>query len=139
VVDSPWNAWKVALAVVLLAAICVSACAHAPRRKVPGSELRRLVISALALYAVGGAASLTRHPALAGLAYAAGIAVCALAAWLSRGRDAEDPPGGGGGGAPIDEPPPPEPDGAPAFDWTAFEREFRTFAARRGQETSGRS
>ncbi len=77
----------------------------------PGADLRRLVVSALGLYAVGGVASLTHHPVLAGLVYAAGIIVCALAAWLSRGTDSEDPPRGGED--PVDERPPPEPDGLP--------------------------
>ena len=61
--------------------------ARAPRQAVPTSELRRLVGCALILYAVGGVASLTHHPLLAGLVYGAGIVVSALAAWLSRGQD----------------------------------------------------
>jgi len=71
-----------------------------PRQSVPRTELRRLVVCALTLYAVGGLASLTHHEALAGLVYGAGIIVAALAAWLSRGRDQEDPPGGD---EPVDE------------------------------------
>jgi hypothetical protein len=51
--------------------------------------------------------------------------VAALAAWLSRGRDQEDPPDSDG---PADGPPPPEPDGLPGFDWTRFEREFGDYA-----------
>jgi uncharacterized membrane protein YfcA len=124
----PSDAWKLVLAIVLGAGILLSAYAHAPRRTVPGSDLRRLVLSALALYAVGGLASLTHHPVLAGLVYAAGISVCALAAWLSRGSDSEDPPGGE---EPVDEHPPPEPDGLPGFDWGAFERDFRAYSQRR--------
>lgn len=113
---------KVAFAVVLATAIFVSACARAPRQSVPAAELRRLVASALVLYAVGGLATLTHHPALAAMVYASGIAIAALAAWLSRGRDQDDPPGGS---EPFDEPPPPEPDGLPGLDWERFEREFR--------------
>jgi hypothetical protein len=124
----PSVAWKLVLAIALAAAIFVSLYARAPRRAIPGSELRRLVISALGLYAIGGLASLTHHPMLAALVYAAGIAVCALAAWLSRGTDSEDPPDGE---EPVDEQPPPEPDGMPRFDWTAFEHDFRAYADRR--------
>jgi hypothetical protein len=123
----PSVAWKVVLAIALAAVIFGSLCARAPRHAIPGVELRRLVISALGLYAVGGLASLTHHPMLAALVYAAGIGVCALAAWLSRGTDSEDPPDGE---PPVDEQPPPEPDGVPRFDWQAFEQQFRTYAER---------
>jgi hypothetical protein len=122
---SPAGAWKLGLAVALAAAIFVSLYANAPRRAISGRDLRRLVLSALGLYAVGGLASLTHHPMLAALLYAAGIAACALAAWLSRGTDSEDPPGGE---EPADRQPPPEPDGLPSFDWSAFERGFREYA-----------
>jgi hypothetical protein len=124
-VVAPSDAWKLVLAVMLGAGIFASAYARAPRRAVPGSELRRLVLSALALYAVGGLASLTHHPVLAGLVYAGGITICALAAWLSRGTDSEDPPGGE---EPGDEQPPPEPDGLKERDWDEFERAFRAYA-----------
>jgi len=123
----PTVAWKLAFAAVLLAAILASACARAPRRSVPGTELRRLVLCALGLYAVGGLASLTHHPAVAGLVYGAGISVAALAAWLSRGRDQEDPPGGH---EPVQQPRPPDPDGVPRLDWERFEGEFREYARR---------
>ena len=69
---------------------------------------------------------------LAGLVYATGIAVCALAAWLSRGSDSEDPPGGQD---PVDEQPPPEPDGL-GFDWAAFEWDFRSFVDRQREPAS---
>jgi len=127
VVVPPTVAWKLAFAAVLLAAILASAWARAPRRSVPGTELRRLVLCALGLYAVGGLASLTHHPALAGLVYGAGISVAALAAWLSRGRDQEDPPDGD---EPAQPPPSPDPDGVPGLDWERFEREFREYARR---------
>jgi hypothetical protein len=120
-------AWKLAFAAVLLVAIVASACARAPRRSVPATELRRLVLCALALYGVGGLASLTHHPALAGPVYGAGISIAALAAWLSRGRDQEDPPDGD---QPVQPPPPPDPDGVPRLDWERFEREFREYARR---------
>ena len=123
----PSVAWKVVLTIALAAAIFISLYARAPRRAISGTDLRRLVISALGLYAAGGVASLTHHPVVAAVVYAAGIVVCAFAAWLSRGRDSEDPPGGE---EPVDEQPPPEPDGLPTFDWNAFEREFRAYSDR---------
>jgi hypothetical protein len=131
---APSAAWKLVLAIALVAAICLSACARAPRQAVPGAELRRLVVAAVTLYAVGALASLTHHALLAGLVFAIGIAVCALAAWLSRGTDSEDPPGGD---EPVDEQPPPRPDGVPPFDWAAFEREFRAYSRRQRRPVSG--
>jgi hypothetical protein len=123
----PSDAWKLVLAVALVAAICISIFARAPGRSVPSADLRRMVISAIGLYVVGALASVAHHPMLAALVYAAGIVICALAAWLSRGTDSEDPPGGE---EPVDEQPPPEPDGLPGFDWEAFERDFRSYSER---------
>ena len=126
----PSIAWKLVLVLVLVGGIMLSAFARAPRRPLPRAELRRLVVAALSLYAVGVFASLTHHAMLAGLVYVSGIAACALAAWLSRGSDSEDPPGGGED--PIDPgPPPDDPDGLPLFDWAAFERQFRSYSSRR--------
>lgn len=125
---SPSFAWKFVLAISLLGLIVASARAHPPRRAFPAPDLRRLVTAALMLYAVGLAASLTHHPTLAACLYATGIASSALAAWLSRGADSEGP---SDPEAPAEEPPPPEPDGAPWFDWSAFEAEFRAYARRR--------
>ena len=133
---APSDAWKLVLAIVLGAAILLSAYARAPRRAVPGSDLRRLVISALGLYAVGGLASLTHHARLAAFVYASGIVICALAAWLSRGTDSEDPPSDGED--PFDEQPPPQPDGVPTFDWAAFERDFRAYASDRREPSETR-
>jgi hypothetical protein len=127
-------AWKLLLAIVLVGAVVLSACAKAPRRPMPRGELRRLVLAAMTLYAVGVFASITHHAMLAGIVYVAGISACALAAWLSRGSDSEDPPRGGED--PIDEQPPPEPDGVPRFDWQAFERDFRAYAERTRTPTS---
>jgi hypothetical protein len=124
----PSLAWKLAFAAVLVAAIAASACARAPRRAADPAELRRLVICALGLYGVGGLATLTHHSVLAAIVYATGISVAALAAWLSRGRDQEDPPDGGS--EPVDEQPPPGPDGVPWWDWERFERDFRDYAQR---------
>ena len=131
----PSDAWKLVLAITLAAAIAASACASAPRRAAAKGELRRLVASALVLYAVGGVASITHHRSLAALVYAAGIATCALAAWLSRGSDSEGPPRGD---EPVDEQPPPEPDGLPELDWAEFEQAFRSYAERdRDREPAG--
>src|SRR5437764_4683560 len=121
------DVWKLALAVALGATIFAGACGSAPRRSVPNSDLRRLVLSALALYVVGAVATITHHTTVAALLYATGIGVCALALWLSRGTDSgDDPPRGGG--EPSDAQPPPSPDGLPEFDWAAFEEEFRAHA-----------
>jgi hypothetical protein len=127
-VIAPQQAWKVVLAIVLLVAIFLSACAHAPKQPIARGELRQLVVSALGLYAVGLLASLTHHGQLAGIVYAAGIVVCALAVWLSRGIDPDDPPDEPD--EPVDEQPPPEPDGLPEFDWAAFEQLFRDYTSR---------
>ncbi len=127
--------WKLALAFALGAAIVMGAWGAAPRRSVPRTELRRLVACALLLYGVGGLASLVGHSTLAALAYAAGISVCALALWLSRGSDADDPPQGGED--PSDEQPPPAPDGMPEFDWAAFEREFQNYVRRSERTPAG--
>lgn len=126
---SPTFAWRLVLAIVLIGAVLASAWAKAPTRRVPGSDLRRLVAGALLLYGAGTAAVLAHHNVLAVWVYAAGIAVSALAAWLSRGSDS-----GGGpppGDEPVDEQPPPDPDGIPQFDWDAFERELGVYVARR--------
>jgi hypothetical protein len=119
--------WKVVLALSLATAIAVSVFASAPRRTVPREDLRRLVFSALSLFVVGGLALLTHHSSLAGVLYAAGAATFALAAWLSRGTDSEDPPRGD---EPVDEEPPPEPDGMPTLDWDRFEKAFREYSER---------
>ncbi|MBV9309656.1 MAG: hypothetical protein JOZ73_02430 [Solirubrobacterales bacterium] len=131
----PSGAWKLALAIFLGALICTSALANAPSKPVPREELKRLVLSAVALYAVGTLAFFTHHAVVAAIVYAAGIAVCALAAWLSRGGDSEEPPGHE---EPEDEEPPPEPDGVPRFDWAAFEREFRAHCARERERAGTR-
>ena len=121
------DVWKLVLAIALGATIFAGACGNAPRRSVPNSDLRRLVLSALALYVVGGLATVSHHTTVAALLYAAGIGICALALWLSRGTDSgDDPPRGGG--EPSDEQPPPSPDGLPEFDWAAFEEQFRAHA-----------
>ena len=126
---APADAWKIVWAAALGGAILASAYAKAPSRSFPTRELRRLVVGALALYVVGVAASLTHHALLAVVLFAAGIAVSALAAWLSRGSDS-----GGGpprGDEPVDQQPPPDPDGIPWFDWAAFERDLQDYSRRR--------
>jgi hypothetical protein len=126
----PSIAWKLVLVLVLVGGITLSACARAPRRPLPRHDLRRLVFAALTLYAVGVFASITHHALLAGLVYVSGIVACALAAWLSRGSDSEDPPSSGED--PIDPGPrPDDPDGLPSFDWAGFERQFRAYSSRR--------
>jgi hypothetical protein len=127
VVDSA-HSWKLVLAVILLGAILGGICARPPRHSVARVELRRLVLAAVALYAVGLLASLAGRGELAGLVYAAGIMICSLAVWLSRGMDADDPPSDGHGGdeSPIDDGPP----GFPVLDWDEFERELRSYADR---------
>jgi hypothetical protein len=131
----PADSWKLVLAFALLAAMVASARAKPPRRPLPASELRRLVAGAIALYGVGLAASLTEHTLLAVVLYAAGIVVSSLAAWLSRGVDARGGPPGDD--EPVQEPPPSSPDGAPGFDWPAFERDFAAYA-RRAREPARR-
>jgi hypothetical protein len=123
--------WRLGLAIAFCLAIALSVCARAPRQAIPTADLRRLVACALILYAVGGVASLTHHPLLAGLVYGAGIIVSALAAWLSRGQDHGEPPDGDD---PGDEQPPPEPDGVPRLDWARFEQDFRDYSEGRGRE-----
>lgn len=122
-------AWRLALVLLLGVAIFASAYARAPKRATRGWELGRLVACAIALYGAGAIASLTHHPVVAGFVYAGGIALCAFAAWLSRGSDSDDPPGGD---QPADEDPPRDPEGLPRFDWAEFERAFRAYAARSG-------
>lgn len=120
------NVWKLLLLVGLMTTIVMSMCWSAPRRAVMRSELHRLVFCGVCLYAVGGFALLEHRHSLAGLVFAAGIVTCALAVWLSRGTDAEDP---GPGDEPAEEPPPPGPGGS-GVGWDEFERAFRAYAER---------
>src|SRR5579862_3320898 len=122
---SALTAWKLVLTILLLAGLVVSLRGRAPRHTIPGTDMRRLVFGALSLYAVGAAAWITHHEALAVAVYAAGIATAALAAWLSRGHDPGDPPRGDE----RHEGPPPDPDGL-GFDWSAFERELLAYTER---------
>jgi hypothetical protein len=125
---APDQAWKVVLATLLLAAIFLSVFARAPRQAIARSDLYRLLGSAAALCCVGTTAAATHHSDLAGILFAAAIAVFTLATWLARGTDPEDPPDDHD--EPVDEQPPPEPDGLPAFDWAAFETQFRAYSQR---------
>jgi hypothetical protein len=120
------TAWKLILGLALLGTIVLSARARAPRRAMAGTDLRRLVVSALLLYVVGAVAWMAHHLALAVLVYAAGISTAALAAWLSRGDDSEEPPSDAD---PVDEQPPPDPGGL-HVDWEVFEREMRDYTER---------
>lgn len=124
---SPAYSWKLVLAIALFAAVVTSARARPPRRTVPGSELRWLVVGALALYGVAAAAWLTHRLTLAVALYSCGIGVSALAAWLSRAQPGRGP-------SPdeesTDEPPPPPPDGEPRIDWPSFERQLEAYSRR---------
>lgn len=122
----PADSWKFVLAVALFSAVVASARVKPPRQALPPADLRRLVLGALALYGVGLAASLTHHTLMAVILYSCGIGVSALAAWLSRAQTGGGPPPEE---APADDPPP-QPDGAPEFDWSQFERQFEDYARR---------
>jgi hypothetical protein len=122
---------KLALAAFLGIAIFASALIRPPRRSYPRADLRLMVASALGLYCVGLGASLSNHPAMAAAVYACGIGISALAVWLSRGTDREEPPHRD---EPPEGPPPVGPDDPPEFDWDSFERELRAYIARRERE-----
>jgi hypothetical protein len=125
---APWVSWKLALAAVLAGLIIASASAPPPRKQLNWTDIRWLLLGALALYAVGVMALLKHFSQVAVVLSAAGITASALAAWLSRGTDhGGGPPRGPG---PVDEEPPPDPDGLPAIDWAAFERELQAYAER---------
>jgi hypothetical protein len=118
------SGWKLALTVGLMVAILGSISVRPPGRPVARHELRRVVLAALLLYAVGAVASMLHRGQLAGIVYAAGIFVGSLAVWLSRGSDRGDGPDGPGGDEPPqDRYPPVGPDGVPLFDWEEFDRE----------------
>jgi hypothetical protein len=120
----PSTGWKLILTGTLLVAVCASVLLRAPREPIEGRELWRLVGAAVVLYIVGAAASLAGRGELAGIVYASGILLCALAVWLSRGSSRGDGPDGpGGADPPVDERPPPDPEGLPLLDWDEFERE----------------
>lgn len=124
---TPSLIWKLVLGLALSGAIFMSVVVPAPRRAFPREDLRGMVLGALALYLVGVVASLTHHDVMSAVLYACGIALSAFAAWLSRGSDPrrdssrreEDP---------CEPSPPGGPDGAPKFDWVAFEQQFRAYS-----------
>jgi hypothetical protein len=128
------NVVKVLFLVGLLVVIVMSLCWTAPRRAVPRSDLHGLALLGVCLYAVGGFALFLHRETLAGLVFAGGIVICALAVWLSRGVDSGDPPPDDEESA--DEPPPSGPDNVPALDWDEFEHAFRDYAARDPAETA---
>jgi hypothetical protein len=119
--------WKLVLAAALAAAIFASALVRPPRRSFPRADLRVMLLASVGLYLVGLGASLTHHGAVAAAVYACGVSICALAAWLSRGKDRSDPPPGDD---PPDAPPPSGPDDPTAFDWEAFERQLGVYTDR---------
>jgi hypothetical protein len=122
---TPAFVWKVVLTAALAAAILASALARAPRRPVPLSDLRVLVVAAMMLYAVGLVAALNHRSILAALVYCSGIGTSALAVWLSRASGRDDPPHGG------DDGPEPGPSGPGGIDWTALERQFGDYSPER--------
>ncbi len=113
--------WKLMLAATLGAAVFASALVKPPRRSYPRGDLRMMVGAALGLYGVGVGASLTHHAPVAAALYACGIAISALAAWLSRGSDRWEPPRREEG---PEAPPPDGPDEPPEIDWEAWERQL---------------
>jgi hypothetical protein len=123
--------WKLVLATTLGAAIFASALIRPPRRAYPRADLRVMVCAALGLYCVGLTASLTHHGPLAAGVYACGIAISALAVWLSRGSDRWEPPRREDSPA---APPPAGPDEPPEVDWEAWERQLGLAGARHQPE-----
>jgi uncharacterized membrane protein YfcA len=113
-------AWRALVTLALLGVIVVSLRLRAPSQRLDRRELRRLVGAGVLLYVVGAAAAIDGRPPLAAGAFAAGILVCALAVWLSRGG--EGPEGRDDG-----EEPPTDPELGPDFDWDAFERELADY------------
>lgn len=121
--------WKLALGLALAGTIFLSVFVRPPRRSFPSEDLRGMVLGAVTLYLVGLLASLTHRDVVAAAVYACGIAVSALAAWLSRGSDPrrsqpdadEDPSGS---------PPPTGPADEPLLNWSSFERQFHAYARR---------
>lgn len=118
-------AWRVALTLVLVGVVLGSLRVRAPRERVPKRDLRRLVASGGLLYLVGTIAALDHRAVLAAVSFGAGILICSLAVWLSRGGSE---PGGGwddGQEPPID----PDPGPGPEWDWDDFERELADYAS----------
>ncbi len=101
----------------------------------PRRRLRRLVLSAIALYSVGGVASLTHHPPWRPLYMRPGLP---SARWPCGSHGAPIPTTRPDGEEPTDEQPPPAPDGLPELDWGEFERAFRAYTDR-SREPAGMS
>jgi hypothetical protein len=118
-----WSALvvKLVLGVLLLVAIALAAWGRPPRHSPATADLRRLVTGALLLYGGGLYALLCARATVAMAAFAAGVSTATLAAWLSRGTDADDPPREQDG-------PAPEPTG---WDWERFDRERVAWQRRR--------
>jgi hypothetical protein len=127
---TPLLVGKLLLGLLLVVAIGIAARGRAPRRAPVPAELRRLVVSALVLYAVGLFALLEGRPTLSTIAFACGVGTASLAAWLSRGADSDDDGPGGGQDPPADVPPP-DPHGALGWDWERFDRERNNWDQRR--------
>ncbi len=117
-------AWKLIPAILMLGALVAGFLARPPREPVSSRELKQLVAAVAALYMVGGVALAMHRTPLAAIVFGAGLVLCALALWLSRGHTPppkDDNDGGGGGGEPPLEPLPLGPD----FDWAYYEDQFR--------------
>lgn len=123
--------WKLTLAATLGATVFASALIRPPRRSYSRGDLRLMVAAALGLYAVGVGASLTHHAPVAAALYALGIAISALAAWLSRGSDRREPPRRE---EDPEAPPPTGPEAPPEIDWDAWERQLGVSSGRRDPE-----
>ena len=119
---------KLALGLLLVVAIALAARGRAPSRAAAPRDVRRLVGSALLLYAVGMVALVDGHPTLSTIAFACGVGTASLAAWLSRGSGPDDPPEDGE--EPPARVPPPDRDGV-TWDWERFDRERRDWDRRR--------
>jgi hypothetical protein len=106
----------------------LSLLARAPRTAIPTAQLRRMILSAVALYLMGACAWLTHQRVAAAALCAAGTGVATLAAWLSRGAKPDDPPSAPDPARPH---PPDDPERRPPeFDWDAFEQAFRAYSER---------
>jgi hypothetical protein len=128
--------WKLIPTVLLGAILIAGLTARPPRTPVTPAELIRLVLSIVGLYLAGGGALLAHRTGLAAVAFGAGLALCALAVWWSRGGtppprqdDGErDVPVG-----PVGPPDPVSPVEPVEFDWSFYEEQVRDLG--RGEPT----
>jgi hypothetical protein len=115
------TAAKLIPTLLLVLIIVAGLTVRPPRTPVTPKEFSRLVISVLGLYLVGGGALLDHRSGPAAIAFGAGLALGALALWLSRGGT--PPPADDGTPGDPDVPVIPRP---PAeFDWSFYEDQLR--------------